>query len=72
MFAPLTTIVERAGETDELVLDQHPDHFSWVMLDRKTGAITSANKIDRTPVKIAGSLVEYIELLAEGYGRVIR
>jgi hypothetical protein len=72
VFAPLTTIVERAGETDELVLDQHPDHFSWVMLDRTTGAVTSANKLERTPVKVAGSLVEYIELLAEGYGRVIR
>jgi hypothetical protein len=72
LFAPLTTIVERAGETDDIILDEHPDHVSWVTLDRKTGTITTATKLERTPVKIAGSLVEYIELLAEGYGRVIR
>jgi hypothetical protein len=72
VFAPLASVLERSEASDELVLDAHPDHFSWVMLDRTTGAITTANKLDRTPVKIAGSLVEYIELLAEGYGRVIR
>lgn len=72
VFAPLETILERAGELDEIILDQHPDHFSWVMLDPASGAITTANKLDRTPQKIAGSLVEYLELLAEGYGRVLR
>lgn len=72
VFAPLANLLDRPDAGDELVLDAHPDNFSWVMLDRTTGAITTANKIDRTPVKIAGSLVEYIELLAEGYGRVIR
>jgi hypothetical protein len=68
VFAPLETLLDR----DELILDQHPDHFSWVMLDPDTGTITTANKIDRTPQKVAGSLVEYLELLAEGYGRVLR
>jgi hypothetical protein len=72
VFAPLAAILERAGEADAIVLDQHPDSFSRVMLDPKTGAIATANKLEPTPVKIAGSLVEYIELLAAGYGRVIR
>lgn len=72
VFAPLATVLDRADELDEIILDQHPDHFSWVMLDRDTGAITTANKLDRTPQKVAGSLVEYVELLAEGYGRVLR
>jgi len=72
VFAPLETILQRADELDEIILDQHPDHFSWVMLDADTGAITTANKLDRNPQKIAGSLVEYLELLAEGYGRVLR
>lgn len=72
VFAPLETILERADELDTIILDQHPDHFSWVMLDPVTGAVTSANKLDRTPQKVAGSLVEYLELLAEGYGRVLR
>lgn len=70
VFAPLPTILDRAG--DDLILDQHPDHFSWVILDPESGAITTATKLDRTPQKVAGSLVEYVELLAEGYGRVLR
>lgn len=70
VFAPLATILGRAG--DDLILDQHPDHFSWVILDPESGAITTATKLDRTPQKVAGSLVEYVELLAEGYGRVLR
>jgi hypothetical protein len=72
VFVTLDQLLEREGDRDELILDQHPDYFSWTMLDRTTGAITTANKLDRTPVKVAGSLVEYIELLAEGYGRVLR
>jgi len=72
VFAPIATLFERAVEADELILDQHPDHFSWVTLDPESGAITTANKLDRTPQKVAGSLVEYVELLAEGYGRVLR
>jgi hypothetical protein len=72
IFVTLATMLAREGDTDALLLDRHPDHFSWTLLDPATGAITTANKLDRTPVKIAGSLVEYIELLAEGYGRVLR
>jgi hypothetical protein len=68
VFAPLATVLDR----HDLILDQHPDHFSWVKLDPEKGTITTANKLDRTPQKIAGSLVEYLELLAEGYGRVLR
>jgi hypothetical protein len=72
VFAPLERVLDKSDGLDAIILDEHPDHFSWVMLDRTTGAVTTANKIERTPVKVAGSLVEYIELLAEGYGRVIR
>jgi hypothetical protein len=70
VFAPLDLLIDRYH--DVVILDQHPDHFSWVMLDPDTGTISTATKLDRTPVKIAGSLVEYLELLAEGYGRVLR
>lgn len=68
VFAALDMILESGG--DQIIIDQHP--LSRVMLDRKTGAITTASKAEPTPVKVAGSLVEYIELLAEGYGRVLR
>ena len=68
VFAPLASVLEH--DVDVYILDQHPDHFSWVTLDPATGIVAKANKLDREPRRIAGSLVEYLELLAAGYGRV--
>ena len=64
VFAPFGRVLER-----DYILDQHPDHFRWVTLDPDTGVIATANKLDREPRRIADSLVEYVELLAAGYGR---
>ncbi len=64
VFAPFGRVLER-----DYILDQHPDHFSWVTLDPDTGIIATANKLDLEPRRIADSLVEYVEVLAAGYGR---
>lgn len=52
------------------IFDRHPDSFSWTMIDDKTGAISTGNKLHRTPKQIAGSLVEYLGTLAANYGRL--
>jgi hypothetical protein len=71
VFAPFDVMLDRNAERDDLiVLDQDPDSFSWAQLDCTTGQVSKANKLDRTPRIVAASLVEYVELLAQGYGRV--
>ncbi|HPH65988.1 MAG TPA: hypothetical protein PLF40_09605 [Kofleriaceae bacterium] len=72
VFAPFGVLLDRNAESDDLiVLDQHPDNFSWVQLDRTTGEVSKANKLDRTPRIVTATLVEYVDLLAQGYGRTI-
>lgn len=68
VLAPIEHVL--GHHLDVFILDQHPDHFSWVTLEPETGIISTANKLDRDLRRIAGSLVEYLEQLAAGYGRL--
>jgi hypothetical protein len=43
-FAALVTILDRVADNlATIILDQQPDHFRWVELDRETGVITKAS-----------------------------
>jgi hypothetical protein len=73
VFVPIERLLEHHDDREDglIVLDQHPDYFSWTMLSREDGAIYHSTKLERSdpPRRIAGSLVEYLDRLAESYGR---
>lgn len=72
VFVPLEVLVEHFDDRDDgmIILNQHPDYFSWTMFNTRDEAIYSATKLDgkKPPKKIAASLVEYLEQLGSRYG----
>ena len=69
---PLDRLLEHSDDREDglIILNQHPDYFSWTMLSPEDGAIYSATKLDgkAPPKKVAPSLAKYLEQLGASYG----
>lgn len=72
VFVPLEQLLEHHGDRDDglIVLNQHPDYFSWILLSTKDGAVYSGSKLDgkAPPKQVSLSLAKYLEQLASSYG----
>jgi hypothetical protein len=72
VFVPIERLLEQDEERgDELIIfDQQPGSFGRTMLSRKDGGVYQATRLDGpgTPRRVAASLAEYLEQLAETYG----
>jgi hypothetical protein len=72
VFMTLEGVLAHHDDRDDglIIVNQHPDYFSWTMLSRDDGAVYQASKLDGgdPPEKIAASLVEYLDQLAATYG----
>lgn len=73
IFMPIQSILEHFDDREDgmILLNQHPDFFSWTMISPKDGGIYCATKLERAPRKVAASLCEYLDQLSEGFGQAL-